>query len=565
MATPFQAIAPPTYRCSFPGCPSPVKIHISLIETLERIVSNQQGDRQGLLYGQTTSAGTIIESSQPVASLGPPEMHQAVAAARGTVVGCYRIRDGATLELTPEEMSLAVSLFGKPRSVVLLIERRAGSPAANFFFSEHGAFLNVPLLQFPLDAIVLNQEEAQRVSKLNARAISESAAGLPAPGSLAARPAGAKMEPLRRTGRPWVLVWMLGVILLAAAASFSAALLIYRPPAKPASQRAGGGSGLLAGSPLRAERQGDDLKILWDLHSPAVAEATSGLLDIVDGSASRRILMTADQVRFGSLLYSPETDQISVRLTTLKNDQSTQQESVLVLLKRRPPNEPAPGHERARVAFEVKTQPLPAAPSASSGISASDSGPAVFRDFAPLPAPRAGTDAHVQVLAAPSVGSMAPMAPDNRSLPGDLLKPALPAGLRIAAAAPAPQRTSAPAGGSGSTAPASAPGAATPRAEEPTAPDVVYVSPMLIAPQGVKTPPELRGLLTRPLTIKVHAEVNEAGRVTQAEAIPGQGLHELLLHAATEAAMRCRFQPARRGQTPVASSITIEFHVDPDR
>ncbi|HTX38986.1 MAG TPA: energy transducer TonB [Bryobacteraceae bacterium] len=544
------------YRCSFPGCPTPVRIHISLIETLERIVSNQQGEWQGLLYGQTTNAGTIVESSQPVTSLGLPEMGQAVAAAHGTVVGCYRIRDGVTLELTPQEMSLAVSLFGKPRSVVLLIERRTGGPAANFFFSEHGAFLNVPLLQFPLNAIALGQEEAQRLSKLNARAISESSAGLPAPGSLAALPAGAKLEPSRRTGRPWVLVWMLGVIVLAAAASFSAALLIYRPPAKPAIRRAGGGSGLLAGSPLRAERQGDDLKILWDLHSPAVAEATSGLLDIVDGSASRRILMTADQVRFGSLLYSPETDQISVRLTTLKNDQSTEQESVLVLLKRRPPNEPVTGHEKPRVAFEVKTQPLPAAPSAPSGIAVPGSGPAVFRDFAPLPAPQVRTDAHVEVLAAPSVGAMAPMASANGSLPGDLLKPVLPAGLRIAAAPPAAQRASAAAGEADPT---------KPQAQEATTPDVVYVSPMLVAPQGVKMPPELRGLLKRPLTVKVHAEINAAGRVTQAEAIPGQGLHELLLRAATEAALQCRFQPARRGQTAVPSSVMIEFHVDPDR
>jgi hypothetical protein len=461
-------------------------------------------------------------------------------------------------------MSLAVSLFGEPGSVVLLIERRASGPAANFFFAEHGAFLNVPLLQFPMDAAALNQDEAERVSRLNARAISEVAAVPPASGSVAALAPGAKTEQLRRTGRPWVLVWMLGVILLAAAASFSAALLIYRPPAKPPGDREGGAIALQPGSPLRAERQGDDLKILWDLHSPAVAEATSGLLDIVDGPASRRILMTADQVRFGSLLYSPETDQVSVRLTTLKNDQSTEQESVLVLLKRPPQKEPVTGQERPRVAFEVKNQPLPVAPSASSWAAAGGRA-AAFRDFAPLPAAQARTDAHVELLTAPVVGSMATVASDSPSLPGELLKPAVPAGLRIADAPAAAQRVSAPAGGSGSAVPASAAGAVPPRAQEPATPDVVYVPPMLIAPQGVKAPPELRGLLKRPLTVKVHAEVNEVGRVTHAEAVPGQGLHELLLRAATDAAMRCRFQPARRGQAVVPSSVTLEFHVDPDQ
>jgi len=565
------------YRCSFPGCPLPVSIQISLVETLQAIARTQDGDRQGLLYGQTAPAGTIIESSHAVAGLGVEDLRRAMAASHGTVVGYYRIRNGATLELTPEEMNVAVSLFGKPGSVVLLIERRAGNPAANFFFAEQGAFLNVPLLEFPLDAAALSEEETQRARRLNAKAIAQ-AAGVPVPGARAVLPAGAQTPEPRRTVRPWALLWMVGMILLAAAASFSAALLIYRPPAKSGNERVGTGSVPQAGSPLRAERQGDDLKILWDLHSPAVVEATSGVLDIEDGGKSRRILMTADQVRYGSVLYTPEADQISVRLTTLKDDRSTEQESVLVLLNRLSGTQQAKGAEKPRVAFEVKTQPLPAAPSASPAAAGADRSPIVFRHFAPLPPPAAQTDTHVELSAAPAVGSM-PVASPGGSFPGDLLKPVLPPVPPIAEAPASPaqrspatavvsgstaQRTPPPAVTSGSTAPAGSSGTSAP-GKPPATPDVVYVSPTLIAQEGVQMPPQLRTILRRPVTVKVRVEVNEAGKVTKADAIPDRNVHSLLLSAAQDAALRCRFHPARRGQTAVASSVTLVFHVDPDK
>ena len=609
----MRAIVPPMYRCSFPGCPCPVSIQISLIETLEGVVRTGGADQQGLLYGQAAGAGngTIVEGSQALSGFGVDEMRQALAEARATVVGYYRVREGVSLELTPQEMEVAVSLFGRPGSVVLLIERRAGSPAANFFFAEHGAFLNVPLLEFPLDAAALNQQEAQRLTRTNGRTAAQVSNVLPAPGNFSAMTPAGRAEGLGRPGRPWALVWMLGMVILVAAASFSAALLIFRPPARASNESAASTGMLVARSSLRAERQGDDLKILWDLHSPAVAEATSGVLDILDGSASRRILMTADQVRFGSLLYSPASDQISVRLTTLKNDQSTEQESVLVLLKRppQPDASAAKRQERPRASFEVKTQPLPKAPSAGSpaGANAGNS-LAEFRDFPPLPAPQA----HVELSAAPALGSAVPET-SGSGVPGDLVKPAVPAGLQIAdshagtspagglggagkpagetasgrgsgASGPAgvggastagsgagkPAGETASARGSGASGPAggssasSAAGSAAP-ASNLQPPQEAYVSPVLIAQQGVRMPAELRTILRRPVTVSVRVEVNEAGKVTKAEAVPEKGTHSLLLQAATEAALRCRFKPARRGQTPIASTVTLLFHVDPDK
>jgi TonB family protein len=81
----------------------------------------------------------------------------------------------------------------------------------------------------------------------------------------------------------------------------------------------------------------------------------------------------------------------------------------------------------------------------------------------------------------------------------------------------------------------------------------------------VHTPRELLPILTRSVAVSVRVDVNEAGRVTRAEAIPEKGVHALLLRAASDAARLCRFQPARRGQTPVASTVTIVFHIGPEK
>jgi TonB family protein len=111
----------------------------------------------------------------------------------------------------------------------------------------------------------------------------------------------------------------------------------------------------------------------------------------------------------------------------------------------------------------------------------------------------------------------------------------------------------------------SPPARAVPQSEPAKPQEEGYVAPVLIAQEGVQTPRELLPILTRPVAVSVRVDVNEAGRVTRAEAIAEKGIHALLLNAATDAARRCRFQPARRGQTPVSSNVTIVFHINPEK
>jgi len=621
MATSERAAAPQIYRCTFPGCPVPVSIHISLIETLQRIVRNESGDRQGILCGQPSAVGAVVESSHALAVFGVDETRRAIAEAHDPVVGYYRIREGDSLELTPAENNLAVTLFSKPGSVILLIERRAGGPEANFFFLEHGAYLNLPLLEFPLDVARLTEREAQRVRRIDEEAVANAAApGLPPPSSASSLPSAAANEKAASPMQPATRLWTFAAVVLVAVASFSAALFLYRPNDRVISVGAARSALPAARTSLRAERQGEDLKILWDLNSPEVAGATSGVLDIDDGGSKRQIPMTADQVRFGSLLYTPVSEQVSMRLTTLKDNQSTKQESVLVLLRRpQQPQSGSKGQPITRVPFEVKTERLasnrafvpPAGNRETKPLVKLEIPPAVQANSqrvelpAPLrmesvPAPPAiaaprtepaktaiqTSPQRVDLLAPSPAGSVSPPAialpksePAKTATQASPQRVDVPAPSSPGSVTPSPairsepvkpaiqtssQRVDSPA--HSPLGPASSPPAiAAPNSEPAKQPEESYVAPVLIAQEGVHTPRELLPILTKPVAVSVRVDVNEAGRVTRADAIAEKGIHALLLRAATDAARLCRFQPARRGQTPVSSTVTIVFHIGPEK
>jgi TonB family protein len=315
----------------------------------------------------------------------------------------------------------------------------------------------------------------------------------------------------------------LAILFSIALLSLAAALLINRPLRRTGNEGATRSTPPEAGASLRAERQGEDLKILWDLNSPAVGTATSGVLDIDDGGTKRQILMTADQIRFGSLLYSPASGQVAVRLSTRKDNQTTAQASVLVLLNKPVPPQPSTVHQSPQspqisqvpqIPLESKTEPK-ASPRAFIP-------PTVKRDINPT----------IEV----------------EDLPALQVSPE-----RLDALAPLP---------TGSVLPPPVIAAAR---SEPAQPREEYVAPVLISEVGMRTPRELAPLLLRPVLVRVRVNVNESGRVTRAEAIAEKGIHALLLSAAADAARRCRFQPARRGQLPVSSSAVIVFHFSGER
>ena len=566
-----MVISSELYTCWFPGSPIRVTLHISLIESLQAIVHATSGDRQGILYGKMNDSDTEVRSSDPLKALSLEEMQQAVAKAAGSAVGYYRIRDGNSLVLTAEEIHIAESVLAKSGSIVLLIERRDTGPEANCFFSERGTILNFPLLEFPLDPVALVRREAQRL-KTTPTQPDDLAAAQAAPATVAvpaAAPANAAPVPRRRKAG-WLV---LASLLLVLAAALFAGLLLNRSrlPNAPNPISAQSQPGAL----LRAERQGEDLKILWDLSSAAVANATSGVLDIQDGATPRQITMNADQVRFGSVLYSPTSEQVSVRLTTLNNSQPTMQASVLVLLKKTgatpagaaaqapvPVSASAPPHARLPVQANTAASPLTPGPTNTGA-------PALAQPVVPKPESRSATRAFVPPPVKKQASSQADL---ENSPPLGSPEHAVPVvQLPLGPVAPPPPIAAAPGGPArpleNPRQPASAspaPAGTAPRNEPRKAATDDFVAPALVTQAGVRTPPELPPIL-KPLAIKVRVGVNQAGKVTRAQALPENGIHSLLLQAAVDAAWKCTFQPARQKGAPVASSVTIVFHLEPAR
>src|SRR4051812_26140530 len=165
MVPALKAVSPQVYTCALPGCPLSVTAHLSLIDRMHSLLQTTTEDQQGILCGRPSDAGTEVLSSLPLTTFAAREIAAAIPKAGDPAVGYYRIREGTSLELSPEETQLAAELFSKPGSLILLIERRAGNPEGCFFFQESGALLNYPLLRFPVDSAELGRREAARLVK----------------------------------------------------------------------------------------------------------------------------------------------------------------------------------------------------------------------------------------------------------------------------------------------------------------------------------------------------------------------------------------------------------------
>jgi hypothetical protein len=224
---------------------------------------------------------------------------------------------------------------------------------------------------------------AQRVRRTYMEAVAPTVPGLP-PGSASISPPPAVIGEPGSAKWPASRLWTFAIVISVAVAAFAAALYIHRPLNRISNVPAIRSAPLEAGTSLWAERQGEDLKIMWDLDSPEVAGATSGVLDIDDGGTRQQIPMTADQVRFGSLLYSPVSEQISMRLTTLKDNQSTKRESVLVLLREQPQPQSGKGQQIPHIPFEVKAQRVASTHSSVSPTGNREIKPPVERKHNPI-------------------------------------------------------------------------------------------------------------------------------------------------------------------------------------
>jgi hypothetical protein len=532
MSTHAKALAPRFY--SFPGCPAPAGIDLAVVEELQRIVHQTVGDQQGILYGQAFASGARVRGSRAVRSFRPADL----APSPDSIVGYYKIRDDDSIRLTQEELDIASRLFAKPGCLVLLIGRRAGHPDAKVFLFDEGSVPSAAFVQFPLDAARLGQWQAERFAAGGHSVLAPVHAEIADDRLDQGLPANLDRPTTPANGFSWRnATAILAVLVLAIA------FLLYRfqprPEANPEPSA--------PTNALMAERLGEDVRVTWNLNPAAIAGATSGALQIDDGGATRRIPLDASQIRSGSVLYTPLSEQLTVQLTTAnKNNETTGQGSIFVLL-RQPAAPPVAGADRQSPPITVFVRPTPAPPLPEAQEPRSPAirtEPAV-RAFVPPPAPAAAARP-------PAPGQDLPVIQVGlKHVDSPVLPPLMPV-------APPPPSVVTPAGPAPTRAPAVAP------ASEPAKAASVFVPPVLISQPGVTTPPELRPFLTGPITVKVDVTVNEEGRVTHADPKPDKVVHVLLLKPVVDAAMRCRFQPARQGQRPVPSHVILIFRMGLD-
>jgi hypothetical protein len=71
--------------------------------------------------------------------------------------------------------------------------------------------------------------------------------------------------------------------------------------------------------------------LTWNTQSAPIANASLGMITIWSGGAIRNLTLTPEQLRSGSILYKPVSDQVEFQLAVMSGDQVTQ-ESVIALL-----------------------------------------------------------------------------------------------------------------------------------------------------------------------------------------------------------------------------------------
>jgi hypothetical protein len=266
---------------------------------------------------------------------------------------------------------------------------------------------------------------------------------------------------------------------------------------------------------LHAIRRGADLELTWNRDSALFADAISGTLSIQDGDSMRLVPFEAAQLQDGSLLYSPRTDQILMRLT-VTTPSCTATESVTVIL-------PNVGEPQTFTVPPTKNSPTV---TGSPAPHRSDSNFKLSRTFT---AP----------LSAKDIAPVASIPPDPPALnagPSTLALPSVFDGLPSAPPPPPLQQLTPP-----------TPGVTT------------YEPPVAVVKTQPVFPTYLRNLIVKRTIVEVKVTIDKNGKVIKAEPIPQENISRYWLNSAVDAALLWKFKPARSNHEPVWSETILQF------
>jgi hypothetical protein len=555
--------APEFYTWTFPGAPVQIQLHLSMIERLapevrraSEAVPEHGVEIGGLLLGTADfQVSPIVEIKDfvpfrteyradhkfIVSETDQRKLETTLADRRSeredglSVVGYYRSHIGAGLGLNEHDLALAEKHFYDPADVFLLVKPSADSSStAGFFFWDNGHIdSEFTFLEFPFDARLLS---GVRV-KPSIPDITPELAELEAPGELQQfeTPEIGEIdlvtpvqETIARPAMPWLWYPLFTLLMIVLGAVGYKALLQWTASA-PVSTPAASDVPALS---LRVERKDNDLRVSWSRQAPAVTQAKDASLSIRDGDTQQQELqLTLDQLRTGSVLYTPANNSVQFRLEVTAPDNTKTSETVLALTAAK--NDAI---KSAAVAPAKFARPAPAGEPPGSPNRKAFTPPTSERNF--------GEPVRVAMVDPPSQQPNVP-AP-SQSLVRDLIAPALQ--KPVIPAQPA------------STQPAAAPPSSPPPA--PSAPPFLAARPIRESQPVLSG--SVRGLIVSQVEVDIKIRINESGRVVKAEPLPSKALvSSSLIGAARSAAMLWRFEPARRGNQPVASDLVLRFQYRP--
>jgi protein TonB len=309
---------------------------------------------------------------------------------------------------------------------------------------------------------------------------------------------------------------------------------------------------------LKVERSGGQLLLSWNRSLPLLQTAQRAILSITDGDHREDVEMDLGQLRSGSIVYSPITNDVSFRLevTDLKNGKSVS-ESVRVLGGRPSPTGPPAetSTPSAPETTETSEQTKPARPAP--------------RNMAPLPTPSKESLAARLSPAEPIIPAGSP----------EVVPPVtVPVATHPAAAPPPPPPAPPPSTSSSTQQLAPAVAQTKPAAsEQPAAPPPKPAASSQAAPQPTEPPMRVGGrvqearLIQRrepvypPLArqariqgvVKLEAVIGPDGRVEKVQAISGP---PLLRQAAIDAVRQWVYEPSRLNGQPVRTTTQIEIN-----
>jgi protein TonB len=310
---------------------------------------------------------------------------------------------------------------------------------------------------------------------------------------------------------------------------------------------------------LRVERTNGELLLTWNRDSDAVKSATKAVLTINDGAQHENVEMDLAQLRNGSIVYPPQTADVSFQMEVTGKDASkTTSESVRVLRTRPSPLEQSSADAGAGKAAVPPTGAAPApAPTTTpaNGANATAANPNAANPAAPSP--------DAETPAEPASKPVAATRAFNAPSLGARLRPALSSDLpdapAVGGAGPAIPRVNLNSVGATPSAPIAAP-APPPAAAAPKSGGKIQQA-VLIFKKDPEYPKLARQTGARG-TVRLSATVGKDGHVKAVRVISG---HPMLQAAAVDAVKQWVYRPTLLNGQPVETDTEIVLNFVGDR